>query len=83
MSRMALNLIVGVAIGVCGLTLAHPKGNGEHSKVLASYDLKEKFDGKDATVTMVEVTIGPGARESLASPSRPGVRVCRRGHVRA
>jgi quercetin dioxygenase-like cupin family protein len=64
MRRIALTLIVGVAIGIGGLALAqhdaHPKENGEHVKVLATYDLKEKLDGKDAAVTMVEVTFGPG-----------------------
>ena len=64
MRRSALILIVGVAIGITGLTLAQPEkngsGNGEQVKVLASYDVKEKLDGKDATVTMVEVTFGPG-----------------------
>src|SRR6516165_7204802 len=64
MRRSALILIVGVAIGITGLTLAQPEKNGsengEQVKVLASYDVKEKLDGKDATVTMVEVTFGPG-----------------------
>ena len=32
-------------------------------KVLASYDVEEKLDGKDATVTMVEVTFGPQQAE--------------------
>jgi len=60
MKRSALILIVGVAIA--GLTLAHSdekaQGSGEQVKVLASYDVKEKLDGQDATVTMVEVTFG-------------------------
>ena len=64
MKRIALVFIVAIAIGIAGLALAHPQdiasGNGEHVKVLASYDVKEKLDGKDATVTMVEVTFGPG-----------------------
>ncbi len=60
MSRFALNLIAGAAIGIGGLTLANPKGNGERAKVLASYNLKEKLDGKEAAATMVEVKIGPG-----------------------
>jgi quercetin dioxygenase-like cupin family protein len=66
MKRVALVFIVGVAIGIgiATLTLAHAKENasenGEHVKVLASYDVKEKLDGKDATVTMVEVTFEPG-----------------------
>ena len=63
MIRSALFLIVGVGIGIAGLTLAHSdekaSSSGEQVKVLASYDVKEKLDGKDATVTMVEVTFGP------------------------
>ena len=74
MRRSALILIVGVAIGITGLTLAQPEkngsGNGEQVKVLASYDVKEKLDGKDATVTMVEVTFGPG--KAGASHRHPG-----------
>lgn len=74
MKRIALIFIVGVAIGIAGLALAHPEdnasGNGEHVKVLASYDVKEKLDGKDATVTMVEVTFGP--RQAGASHRHPG-----------
>jgi quercetin dioxygenase-like cupin family protein len=62
--RIALITIVGVAIGIARLTLAHteekPSESGEQVKVLATYDVKEKLDGQDATVTMVEVTIGPG-----------------------
>ena len=60
MRRISLILIVGVAIGIGGLTLARPEENGEHVKVLATYDVKEKLDGKDAAVTMVEVTFDPG-----------------------
>jgi len=62
MKRIALILIVivGVAIGIGRLTLAAPEQNGEHVKVLANYDVKEKIDGKDAAVTMVEVSFGPG-----------------------
>jgi quercetin dioxygenase-like cupin family protein len=74
MRRSALILIVGVVIGIAGVTLAHPQehpsGKGEQVKVLASYDLKEKLDGKDATVTMVEVTFGP--RQAGISHRHPG-----------
>jgi quercetin dioxygenase-like cupin family protein len=69
-----LILIVGVAIGIGGMALAqhdaHPKGSGEEVKVIATYDLKEKLDGKDAAVTMVEVTFGPG--QAGASHRHPG-----------
>jgi quercetin dioxygenase-like cupin family protein len=61
MKRIALILIiVGVAIGIGCATLARSEENGEHVKVLASYDVKEKLDGKDAAVTMVEVSFAPG-----------------------
>jgi quercetin dioxygenase-like cupin family protein len=70
MKRIALILIVGVAIGVGGLTLARLEENGEHVKVLATYDVKEKLDGKDAAVTMVEVSFGPGG--AGASHRHPG-----------
>src|SRR5262245_41973184 len=74
MKRIGLVFILGVAIGIASLALAHPddkhSDNGEKVKILASYDVKEKLDGKDATVTMVEVTIGPG--QGGASHRHPG-----------
>lgn len=74
MKRMALIFIVGVVTGIAGLALAHPEENasknGERVKVLASYDVKEKLDGKDATVTMVEVSFGPG--QAGTSHRHPG-----------
>jgi quercetin dioxygenase-like cupin family protein len=74
MRRSALILIVGIAIGIAGLALAQPEkngsGNGEQVKVLASYDVKEKLDGKDATVTMVEVAFGP--RQAGTAHRHPG-----------
>jgi quercetin dioxygenase-like cupin family protein len=75
MNRIALIFIVGVAIGIgiARLTFADPKEKasekGEHVKVLASYDVKEKLDGKDAAVTMVEVAFEPrGAGTSHRHP---------------
>ena len=72
MKRSALILIVGFAIA--GLTLAHSdekaQGSGEQVKVLASYDVKEKLDGQDAAVTMVEVTFGPN--QAGTSHRHPG-----------
>src|SRR5215475_4317806 len=74
MRRSTLILVIGVAIGIAGLTVAHSEddasGNGERVKVLASYDVKEKLDGKDAAVTMVEVTFGP--RQAGTSHRHPG-----------
>jgi quercetin dioxygenase-like cupin family protein len=69
MKRSALMLIVPVALGIGGLTLARPEESGEHVKVLASYDVKEKLDGNDAAVTMVGVSFGPkGAGTSHHHP---------------
>ena len=62
--KPATLIIVGIAIGIAGLTLAHSDdkaaGSGEQVKVLAAYNVKEKLDGQDAAVTMVEVSFGPG-----------------------
>jgi quercetin dioxygenase-like cupin family protein len=73
MKRVALVVVISVAIGIGRLTVAHSEEkdseNGEHVKVLASYDVKEKLDEKDATVTMVEVTFEPhGAGTSHRHP---------------
>jgi quercetin dioxygenase-like cupin family protein len=74
MRRIGLTLMIGVAIGIGGMALAqhdaHPKENGEHVKVLATYDLKKKVDGKEGAVTMVEVSFGPGG--AGASHRHPG-----------
>jgi quercetin dioxygenase-like cupin family protein len=74
MLRTVLIFVVGIAMGIGGLALArpdaHPKASGEPVKVIASYDLKEKLDGKDSAVTMVEVTFGPG--QAGASHRHPG-----------
>lgn len=74
MKRIALILIVGIGIGIAGLALAQPEenasGNREDVNVLASYDVEEKLDGQDATVTMVEVTFGPG--QAGVSHHHPG-----------
>jgi quercetin dioxygenase-like cupin family protein len=74
MKRLALIVIVCVGIGIARLTLAHSdekaSEHGEQVKVLASYDVKEQLDGKDATVTMVEVTFEP---QGAGTPHRhPG-----------
>lgn len=60
MRHIALALVIGVIIGIGGLASAHSEDSGEHVEVLATYDIKEKLDGKHAAMTMVEVTFGPG-----------------------
>jgi quercetin dioxygenase-like cupin family protein len=63
--RTVLALTVGAAIGVGGITLAHHAEKG-HVKVnqLSQRDIAEKLSGKDASVTVVEVTFEPGQRDS-------------------
>jgi quercetin dioxygenase-like cupin family protein len=63
--RTVLALTVGAAIGVGGITLAHHAEKG-HVKVnqLSQRDIVEKLSGKDASVTVVEVTFEPGQKDS-------------------
>lgn len=42
------------------MTAASQHEDGEAVKIISALDIKEKLDGKDAKVTAVEVTIGPG-----------------------
>jgi len=63
-------IVAAVLPGIGSLTLAAPQEEGEHVKVLSTYDVKEKLDGKDAAMTMVEVSFDPGG---AGSPHRhPG-----------
>jgi quercetin dioxygenase-like cupin family protein len=60
MIRNVFVLMIGIAAGVGGMVMAHQHENGESVRVIAARDIKEKLDGKEAKVTVVEVTIGPG-----------------------
>lgn len=64
MSRSLLILALGLGLGMGGAALAmhaHGEGHdGEKVKELATRDIVEKLDGKDAGVTFVEVTLEPG-----------------------
>lgn len=54
-----------VALGVGGVTLAHDAGNGEVKVTqLSRRDIVEKLDGKMATATVLEVTFGPGQKDT-------------------
>jgi quercetin dioxygenase-like cupin family protein len=63
--RTVLALTVSAAIGVGGITLAH-HAEKSHVKVnqLSQRDIVEKLSGKDASVTVVEVTFEPGQQDS-------------------
>ena len=63
--RTFLALAVCFAIGVGGMTLAQDTGKGQVKSIqLSQRDIVEKLDGKDASVTVREVTFEPGQKDS-------------------
>ena len=60
MFRSLLTLAVGIGIGAGTMHAFHHHEDGEKVKVLSATGIKEKLDGKEATATVVEVTIEPG-----------------------
>src|SRR3954449_2122346 len=62
MVRILLALAVGAGVG--GVALAHDRENAEAVKVLSARDVKEKLDGKETKVTVVEVTLKPGQKDA-------------------
>src|SRR5262245_33202624 len=60
MFRALLLLAAGIGMGAGLMEASHQHENGEKVKVLSATALKEKLDGKEATATVVEVTIEPG-----------------------
>ena len=60
MNRSLLALTIGIAIGVGGMVTANQHEDGESVKIIAASNINEKLDGKDAKVSVVEVTIDPG-----------------------
>ena len=57
-----------------GVSFAFFHEDGESVKIISAQDIKEKLDGKDTKVTVVEVTIGPG--ESGLPHRHPGQGSC-------
>ena len=73
MTRGLLVLVAGVALGALGAKVADHHEQGESVKVISSFDIEEKLDGKAAKATIVEVTLNPGqAGESHRHPG-PGI----------
>jgi quercetin dioxygenase-like cupin family protein len=60
MIRSLLVLAIGVGLGLGGLAAAQIHEDGESVRLVSARDIKEKLDGKDAKVTVAEVTIDPG-----------------------
>jgi quercetin dioxygenase-like cupin family protein len=61
MIRTAIAITFGVALGAAGVSLAQQGGHGQGKVTkLSERDVKETLDGKEARVTTVEVSYGPG-----------------------
>ena len=60
MFRVLLTLVAGIGVGAGALIASQHHDDGEKVKILSATDIKEKLDGKEATATVVEVTIEPG-----------------------
>jgi len=60
MTRNLIVLAIGMALGVSGMAAAFQHHDGESVKIITTREIQEKLDGKEAAVTVVEVTIGPG-----------------------
>jgi len=60
MIRTLLTLAAGIVVGAGVVYASHPHDDGEKVKVISVTEVKEKLDGKEATATVVEVTIEPG-----------------------
>jgi quercetin dioxygenase-like cupin family protein len=61
MIKTLLSVALGIVIGAAGLAAAQHQGH-THGKVtvLSERNIDEKIDGKEAKVTMIEVSYGPG-----------------------
>ncbi len=60
-----LALAVCAVIGVGGMTLAQNTGKGQVKSIqLSRWDIIQKLDGKDASVTVRMVTFEPGQKDS-------------------
>lgn len=58
--KKTLILVVGVVLGVGGMTAARHDENHDSVKLLATRDIAERLDGREAKATAVEVTLEPG-----------------------
>lgn len=59
MIRSLLTLAAGISVGVAGMAMAHQEAPNP-AKTIATRDIIEKLDGKEAKVTFVEVTYEAG-----------------------
>ena len=70
--RTFLALAVCAAIGIGGVSVAQDGGKGQVEVTqLSQRDIIEKLDGKVASATVLEVTFGPGQKDTLHRHAGP------------
>ena len=70
MTRGALMVAAGIAVGAVGMTAAQHDEEHRAVRQLSVREIVEKLDGKEASATAVEVTYEPG--QAGASHRNPG-----------
>lgn len=60
MIRIGLVFGLGIVLGVSAMAAMHHHDAHASVKLISQRDIKEKLDGKEAGVTVVEVTLKPG-----------------------
>ena len=71
--RTVIAIALGAALGAGGFALAQHEKHGDAAKVksLLVQDVSEEIDGKEARVSVLEVSYGPGASpRRTATPAR-------------
>ncbi|MBY0358306.1 MAG: cupin domain-containing protein [Candidatus Obscuribacterales bacterium] len=64
-NRTFIALVAGVTVGIGGMALAQQCGKGQVKVLpLSDWNIVEKLDGKDAKASVLEVTFGPGQKDT-------------------
>ena len=58
MTRSLQTMVIGISLAVAGMAAAYRHHDGESVRIIKAHDIKEKLDGKDAKVTVVEFDSG-------------------------
>src|SRR5690348_11591876 len=69
MKRNLLSVVIGMSVGAAVMAAVDHEGHST-VRVISERDISEKLDGKDAKVSFVEVTLGPG--DASAPHRHPG-----------
>ena len=72
MTRRTLVIATVIVLGAAGLIAARHDEKHEAVRELATRDIFEKLDGKEAKATTVEVTLAPGEVEAVHRHPGPG-----------